>query len=322
MVYTLGIYYFMKKISLAGLVSLTGILFSTSIASAQSATDLARGMGTFAGLVEAFTQGIVKSLATLLLSAALLAFFYGIVEYIWARRKGDAKGVSDGNTFITWSLVALFSMFSVYGIIKLGQNVLFDGKDVSTIEIPNFTFKQGNAGSVQIGATPGLGGGTVPGGNPATPGLGGGGSPTTQFTGTLVNTLKSNAYSCTYDSECQSGFCDPVDNTCTNPSQAALKPNGFSCISSPQCQSGFCDPSDNTCSAPAQGGSGLGEGVGCADTPQCAPGLTCVGRGADKVCTSDSGSSSSSGLPSGSSCSGFGQGPCANGLECLESICQ
>jgi hypothetical protein len=284
-VYTLGIYYFMKKISLASFILVTGVLLSTSIVSAQSAGDLARGMGTFAGLVEVFTQGIVKSVATLLLSAALLAFFYGIVEYIWARRKGDAKGVSDGNVFITWSLIALFCMFSVYGIIRLGQNVLFDGKDVSTIPIPNFTFKPGNAGSVQIGQpdvclnngdTCRGGLGTCQNGACVTNGSQNNNAVQSNAHSAPVGDTakKQNGYSCTTNSECQSGFCDPADDTCSVFGTSVSKANGYSCTTNSECQSGFCDPADDTCSTrPVYNSSASAD---CTVDSECNTGEICI----------------------------------------------
>ena len=48
---------------------------------------------------------------------------------------------------MTWGLVALFVMFSVYGIVRLSQSVLFNNKDVNTIDIPSFDPKKANKNS-------------------------------------------------------------------------------------------------------------------------------------------------------------------------------
>jgi hypothetical protein len=102
---------------------------------------------TLATLVDTFTNTIVTSLSSLIISVTLLIFFYGIIEYLLGRREGDANKIKAGNTFMTWGLVALFVMFSVYGIVQLSQSVLFNNKDVNTIDIPSFDPKKANKNS-------------------------------------------------------------------------------------------------------------------------------------------------------------------------------
>ena len=120
---------------------------------------------TFADLVNTFTATIVASLSTLIVSSAVLMFFYGVIQFLMAKRQGDGDGIKNGNKFMTWGLVALFVMFSVYGIIKLAQSILFNGKPMKTIDIPSFGVKSGTRSDVQIGS-------------PASPGQPSNGSPT------------------------------------------------------------------------------------------------------------------------------------------------
>lgn len=120
------------------------------LALAQTGQDLFGGIVSFSVLVDAFTGTIIKSVATLLLSLALLAFFYGVVQYVWGLRDGDSKKVEQGNLFLRWGLVALFVMFSVYGIIKFGQGILFNGKDVNTITIPDISFRRPGASDLKV----------------------------------------------------------------------------------------------------------------------------------------------------------------------------
>lgn len=120
---------------------------------AQNSANVSQGITTLASLIDTFTNTVVKSLATLFLALALLAFFYGIVKYIWGMREGKAEEVKNGNQFMTWGLVALFIMFSVYGIIKLGQGIFFNGADVTTITIPNINFKSGTSADVLGGGS-------------------------------------------------------------------------------------------------------------------------------------------------------------------------
>jgi succinate dehydrogenase/fumarate reductase cytochrome b subunit len=138
----------MKKITTAQTFIITGLLLivpAFAFAGDPSATTVSSGITSFATLINTFTSSIGKALATLFLSLALIAFFWGIVEYIWGIRNGDTKKVTDGNTFIKWALVALFVMFSVYGIIKFGQQFLCGGACDQTITIPDINFKTGSS---------------------------------------------------------------------------------------------------------------------------------------------------------------------------------
>jgi hypothetical protein len=301
----------MKKLSTLQTVILTSFIliaipvFVQAAGTQPTAASAGNGILSLATLVRSITDNLIAALSTLFMSLALLAFFYGIVEYIWGKRQGDVNKTKVGNDFIKWALVALFCMFSVYGIIKFVQNTLSPGADWSTITIPNIIFNSG--GGIPSGAQ----GYTSPGAGAGIP-AGATGNSAGVPAGSAGSTKKPNAYSCTYDSECQSGFCDPVDDTCTNPSQASLRANGFSCTSSAQCTSGFCDPVDDTCTNPSQA-SLRPNGFSCTSSAQCTSGFC---DSADDTCTARAG------LPAKSPCSGSGQGPCANGLECIESTCQ
>ncbi len=199
----------MKKISsLVGLVFILSIFVGVPIfALAQGFQDVTSGLNSTQRIIDTFTGGIVKSLATLFLSLGLLAFFWGIVQYVWAKRNGDAKGVEGGNKAITLGLIALFVMFSVYGIIKLGQSILFSNSDVSTISIPSFDFKKGNSSNVQIGnQSPTTPGGTN-GGSPQQPTPGGtnGGNSTTNCDNFVNGAVCTN-------SSGQTGTCGDMGN--------------------------------------------------------------------------------------------------------------
>lgn len=139
----------MKKPFIIAGVSLTSFFILSSFVSAQSAsvTSVNQGIGTFASLITNFTQSIVKATGTLFMALAMVAFFYGIVQYIWGAREGDSKKIQVGNEFIKWSLVALFVMFSVYGIIRFFQVFICNGPCSETIIIPDINFgKSSNNG--------------------------------------------------------------------------------------------------------------------------------------------------------------------------------
>ncbi len=78
------------------------------------------------------TNNILTSVSTLLMTAAFVVFFYGVVMFIWGRATGkDGNDLKKGKEFMMWGLIALFVMVSVWGIIKLAQGLL----DVESNEI-------------------------------------------------------------------------------------------------------------------------------------------------------------------------------------------
>ena len=149
---------------------------------AQTAADVSKGIGTFDSIITKVTETVVKSTASLLLALALLAFFWGIVEYIWAKRSGDAKGVADGSKFMVSGLIALFVMFSVYGIVKFAQGTLFGNADMTSITIPNINF--GGSSNSSINKTNPLGGNPNSGANNTNPV---GGSSQSSFSACIAN---------------------------------------------------------------------------------------------------------------------------------------
>ena len=77
---------------------------------------------SFASLLDRFSFFLSTRILPILVGLALVAFFYGIARYIFASREGaeldKAKGI------LIWSVVALFVMFSIGGIILLLQDTL------------------------------------------------------------------------------------------------------------------------------------------------------------------------------------------------------
>ena len=65
--------------------------------------------------------GIINLLVALLGSVALMIFVWGGVRYLF---KSDDTGKQAQKEFLGWSLLALFLIVSVFGILKLVQGVL------------------------------------------------------------------------------------------------------------------------------------------------------------------------------------------------------
>jgi hypothetical protein len=109
-----------------------------------SAQSISGGFENLGGVINVFTKTVVQALAYLMLTSAVTAFFFGIVQYIWGLRQGDAAKTKVGNNFMLWGLVALFVMFSVWGIIRFAQRTF--GVTDTSITIPNVKFGETTTG--------------------------------------------------------------------------------------------------------------------------------------------------------------------------------
>jgi hypothetical protein len=69
-----------------------------------------------------FAGDILNRIIPLLIAAAVIAFFYGLVRYIF--KGGDAKGQAEGRKIMIAGLLGLFVMVSFWGLIRLMQNTI------------------------------------------------------------------------------------------------------------------------------------------------------------------------------------------------------
>lgn len=158
---------------------------------------------------------IVASVGMLFLAVSVVMFFLGVVRFIWAQQQGDQKGVDNGKELLKWGLIALFCIFSVYGIISFGQSIIFGSSDQSNIKIPRLIIDttaptpsgdgrvpvgpSGSQGGVPVGSSPN---GRVPvGTSPATDGFNVGSilGPSVFGTPSSGSVLNGPAQNTTYD---------------------------------------------------------------------------------------------------------------------------
>lgn len=76
---------------------------------------------TYAELTDMAVQLINAAIGVALI-AGIVVFFYGTSNSMWSITKGDPKRMRDQ---LLWGVVALFVMFSVWGILSLLRNTLF-----------------------------------------------------------------------------------------------------------------------------------------------------------------------------------------------------
>ncbi len=85
---------------------------------------------------------IMQAIVPLLITAAIIIFFYEIVMFIKSKDKGDAAKIEAARNGIIWSLVALFIMLSFLGIIRIFQGATGTGQggNIDATDVPLVTF--------------------------------------------------------------------------------------------------------------------------------------------------------------------------------------
>lgn len=107
----------MKKIKLLYLT----LLFVPVTASAATFSSA----GSLSELVQSALTFIGNTVVPLLVTLALVVFFYRIVISIYkVGESGDAKAVDSGKTLLIWGVVALFVMVSVWGLVGFIGNTV------------------------------------------------------------------------------------------------------------------------------------------------------------------------------------------------------
>ncbi len=66
--------------------------------------------------------GALTTSMPLLLSLAILVFFWGIVKFI--NHAGDEKAVEEGKQLMIWGLIGLFVIVGIWGIVGYIQSTL------------------------------------------------------------------------------------------------------------------------------------------------------------------------------------------------------
>ena len=140
----------MKKNRSVHALIFTSIVFMLPVITFAAGQELSTGFTDIGRIVNVLTNTVVRALATLFATLAMVAFFYGIVQYIWGVRDGKPEKVKEGNKFMINGLLALFVMFSVWGIITYVQKIF--GITGNTIVIPEVIIKGQGAADPGAGA--------------------------------------------------------------------------------------------------------------------------------------------------------------------------
>lgn len=98
----------MKKVIIASMAFAPAFVFAQTLGNIEI---LVQSIGRLVGLA-----------LPIVVAIALLAFFWGIVKYVFAQGNEEAK--ADAKKIMLWGLVALFVMVSVWGLVRFIGNAL------------------------------------------------------------------------------------------------------------------------------------------------------------------------------------------------------
>lgn len=79
---------------------------------------------TFASVIRDLIS-FINLLVEVLAALALVIFFWGLVRYVY--HSDDATSREEGRSSIMWGLIALFVLFSIFGILQLLDFAFFGG---------------------------------------------------------------------------------------------------------------------------------------------------------------------------------------------------
>ena len=79
---------------------------------------------TFSSIVQTLI-GLMNMLVGVLAALAIVIFFWGLVRFIY--RSDDTGALKEGRSSIIWSLIALFVLFSIWGILQILSITFFGG---------------------------------------------------------------------------------------------------------------------------------------------------------------------------------------------------
>lgn len=111
-----------------------------------------------AKLIKNLTLIIGGGVGALLLAVGTIVFFASVIAFLAARAKGDGKGLEDAKNRLLLSVVGLFFMVAVWGIVRfLELNIL--GNSIRCVDTPQTIFgagatqRSGCSGSTYYGNT-------------------------------------------------------------------------------------------------------------------------------------------------------------------------
>lgn len=92
----------------------------------------------FSELMCVVTNNILSPIIPILVTLALIAFFWGVAKYV-IQGAHDEKSLEQGKQIMLWGIIGLFVMVSVWGLVAIVQNTFNLGSapfNASDVQIP------------------------------------------------------------------------------------------------------------------------------------------------------------------------------------------
>ena len=87
-------------------------------------------LDNISGLVEAIGRMVTKTIP-IVFGIIVIAFFWGLVKFIFAQGNEEAKG--EGKKIMLWGLIALFIAASIWGLVTFARTSLGVGSETEII---------------------------------------------------------------------------------------------------------------------------------------------------------------------------------------------
>lgn len=71
--------------------------------------------GNFGDIIAIFTN-LIADILPLFIGLIVLLFFWGLVKFINGSGKGNERQMDDGKSLMTWGVIAMFVVFSFWGL--------------------------------------------------------------------------------------------------------------------------------------------------------------------------------------------------------------
>ncbi len=93
------------------------------------------GTVTYGGAVTYFIR-IINLVIPIVIGIAIVGFLYGVLKYILSL--GNEQEKKEGKEVMLWGVVALFVMFSVWGLLRILLGTFFGGSGAGAIGVPGY----------------------------------------------------------------------------------------------------------------------------------------------------------------------------------------
>lgn len=85
---------------------------------------------------------ILQNIVPVLITLAIVVFFWEVVMFIKAKKDGNATEVTSARNGLLWAILAIFLMLSFLGIVRILQGITGTGNsgNIDSTDVPVVTF--------------------------------------------------------------------------------------------------------------------------------------------------------------------------------------